>query len=65
MANATHNETARIYQFPIGARTGRRSQPAEAKIVVLERKSSIVADAAYGSGWYHDAAIEADHKPKA
>jgi hypothetical protein len=65
MANTTHIETAAIYQFPLNVRTGRRSQPVEATIMVLERKSNRFADAAYGGSWYHDAAIEEEHKPKA
>ncbi|MGA1804066.1 DUF2735 domain-containing protein [Rhizobium sp. HT1-10] len=62
-----HSETAKIYQFPLTARTGRkigRQQATDALVVVLERQPARYADAAYGGGWYHDAAIEAEHKPK-
>jgi Protein of unknown function (DUF2735) len=64
MANTTHTETATIYQFPVTSRTIRRGQPVEATVMLLEGKSNRFADAAYGSGWYHDAAIEAEDKPK-
>lgn len=64
MANTTHAESAKIYQFPIAARTSRHGQSFEATVMILERKSNSFADAAYGGSWYHDAAIEAEHKPK-
>jgi hypothetical protein len=64
MANTTHIETAKIYQFPVTARASYRGQPMEATVMILERKSNRFADAAYGGSWYHDAAIEAEQKPK-
>ena len=64
MANMTHGETAKIYQFPVATRTIRRNQPLEGTVMLLDRKSNVFADAAYGGSWYHDAAIEAERKPK-
>lgn len=64
MANTTHTQSAKIYQFPVTARTVRRGQPGEATVMILERKPNYLADAAYGGSWYHDDAIEAEHKPK-
>ncbi|MBZ5759514.1 MULTISPECIES: DUF2735 domain-containing protein [Rhizobium] len=68
MAN-THAETATIYQFPIITRKVRRDLGGDATVVLLDRKlnrfsEGAYADAAYGGSWYHDAAIEAEHKPK-
>ncbi len=64
----THAVTATIYQFPIPVRKARRDLAVDATVMALDRKLNrfadvTFADAAYGGGWYHDAAIEAD-KPK-
>ena len=64
MANTTHVETAKIYQFPVTARPTYRGPLVDANVMILERKANQFADAAFGGSWYHDAAIEAEHTPK-
>jgi len=55
-----HHGSAKIYQFPVGGRqtvgTTRHDETA------LEIKAPQVCGAACGSGWYHEAAIDADSK---
>ncbi|ACL59373.1 DUF2735 domain-containing protein [Methylobacterium nodulans] len=56
MTTAPRRETAKIYQFPVRGRTdqgGRRPETTS-----TERSAYRFADAAFGSGWYHDAAIQ-------
>ena len=61
--NASWNHgSAKIYQFPAGGRAalgGRRQEEAKAAI---DPDSPRVSEAACGSGWYHEAAIE-ESKP--
>jgi hypothetical protein len=64
MANSTQIETAKIYQFPVTVRAVRQGKPLEATVMILERKANRFADVAYGGSWYHDAAIDAESKPK-
>jgi uncharacterized protein DUF2735 len=52
MTEQPERPTATIYQFPVKARTTRREG--------IARKASDVATrpVEFGSGWYHDAAIQ-------
>jgi hypothetical protein len=62
MTTTMQRETAKIYEFPAGARTSRNawpnskpaSHPQPAKLAKIE----------YGSSWYHEAAVEEEHSTK-
>jgi hypothetical protein len=58
MTIGAHRESARIYRFPDRGRTSVRNlrEPAEP---ATETAPQPVVKAAPGSGWYHEAAIEA------
>jgi Protein of unknown function (DUF2735) len=59
--NLNHG-SAKIYQFPAGGRAalgGRRQEEAKAPV---DPGSLRVSEAASGSGWYHEAAIQ-ESKP--
>ncbi|MGB8604275.1 DUF2735 domain-containing protein [Bradyrhizobium sp.] len=63
MNSSLNQGTAKIYQFPAGGRSafgGRRHD--ETKPATVEPGSSRVSEAACGSGWYHEAAIQ-ESKP--
>lgn len=64
MSESILQESAKIYQFPAGGRSalgGRRHDVKPATDVAAPR----VANAALGSAWYHEAAIqEADRAHK-
>ena len=67
MANSTHFETAKIYQFPLRtARTARAQRNMDAAIIITDRRFGrlAAADVVYDGGWYHDDAIKADRTPK-
>lgn len=64
MANSTHFESAKIYQFPLTTRTGRAKQNMDAAIIITDRRFSRSVDVVYDGGWYHDDAIKADRTPK-
>jgi Protein of unknown function (DUF2735) len=62
MNTSLNQGSARIYQFPAGGRAalgGRRNEEAKA---VTDPASPRVSEAACGSGWYHEAAIQ-ESKP--
>ena len=62
MNTSLKHGSARIYQFPAGGRAalgGRRYEEAKA---VTDPASPRASEAACGSGWYHEAAIE-ESKP--
>lgn len=63
MANSTHFQSAKIYQFPLVARTTRSQQNLEAAIIITNRRFERSPDVIY-DGWYHDDAIKADRTPK-
>ena len=50
MTENVQRETAKIYQFPVKARAGKASQQSD--------PPSRLAPVEFGSGWYHDAAIQ-------
>jgi hypothetical protein len=62
MAHGTHVHTAKIYQFPLTVRTGRRQQNFEAAMVITDKRFERAPIVIY-DGWYHDDAIKADRKP--
>jgi hypothetical protein len=49
--------SAKIYQFPVGGRSGLAPRQ-DAGRSVIDSSTPRVHEAACGSGWYHDAAIE-------
>lgn len=62
MNTSFNHGSAKIYQFPAGGRAalgGRRYEEAKA---ALDFIPSRVSEAACGSGWYHEAAIQ-ESKP--
>jgi hypothetical protein len=60
MTTNIYGRTAKIYQFPTRAETGIGENRDKAKPVasVADATSQRFADAADGSGWYHEAAIQ-------
>jgi len=62
MATNQPPASATIYQFParvLGASRGSSSQRAKSALV-LRPQPKLPAIVEFGSGWYHDAAIQAD-----
>jgi hypothetical protein len=62
MNTSLNHGSAKIYQFPAGGRAalgGRRQEEATA---ASDLSSLRVSEAACGSGWYHEAAIQ-ESKP--
>ena len=55
MATTTHRETAKIYEFPSGGGASRNRSGARG---AAHPASTKIATAEYGSGWYHDDAVE-------
>ena len=58
MNTSLNHGSAKIYQFPAGGRAalgGRRQEEAKA---ASDLGSLRVSEAACGSGWYHEAAIQ-------
>jgi hypothetical protein len=56
-----HHGSAKIYQFPVGGRQAIGARHEEAN-TAIDITSPRVSEVACGSGWYHEAAIEADAK---
>ncbi len=54
MTTTSHRGSAKIYQFPVRGRAGRRS----VNRAVAELAAARLPRVDFGSGWYHDAAIE-------
>jgi hypothetical protein len=61
MNTSFHHGSAKIYQFPVGGRRPIGARLEEAKAAV-DINALRVSEVACGSGWYHEAAIEADAK---
>jgi len=57
-------ESAKIYEFPLSARSIARGLRQEAS-PVAELAPQRVSKVAFGSGWYHEAAIQEAELPKA
>jgi Protein of unknown function (DUF2735) len=60
MNTSFHHGSAKIYQFPVRGRASIGSRQEETK--TIEINAPRVSEAACGSGWYHEAAIEEDSK---
>jgi hypothetical protein len=54
-------QTAKIFAFPQREHTKSRATTAQ-KLAAMEAASRRVADAALGSAWYHEAAIEDERR---
>jgi hypothetical protein len=54
--------SAKIYQFPAGGRAALGGRRYQASTSTAEPNPSRVHEAACGSGWYHEAAIQ-ESKP--
>lgn len=57
MSTTFQHESAKIYTFPKQART-KKDSLADQTNSVVSLASRRVANVAFGSGWYHEAAIE-------
>jgi hypothetical protein len=57
MTTNIYGGTAKIYRFPAGGRAGIGERREQVK-PIADVKSQQFADAADGSGWYHEAAIQ-------
>jgi hypothetical protein len=62
MTTSSNQGSARIYQFPAGGRAALGGQRYEQAKAAADTTSPRVSEAACGSGWYHDAAIQ-ESKP--
>ena len=51
MAQSSHRESAKIYQFPSRDRAGRATRMADLA-------SAHVSNADFGGAWYHEAAVQ-------
>ena len=60
MSTTFHHESAKIYTFPKRAQTKveKYSSNTDQSNSVVSLGSRRVANVAFGSGWYHEAAIE-------
>jgi len=56
MTATTVRETAKIYEFPKRVRPATSLRHDEA-VLAIDIKSQNFSDAAYGSSWYHEAAL--------
>jgi uncharacterized protein DUF2735 len=59
MNTSFHHGSAKIYQFPVRARPAVGVRHEETKAAIDIHSPRIVTTAC-GSGWYHEAAIEAE-----
>jgi Protein of unknown function (DUF2735) len=59
MNTSFHHGSAKIYQFPVRPRPSTAASYEEAKTAV-DIRSPRSYDVVSGSGWYHQAAIDAD-----
>lgn len=62
MTTSVHRESAKIYQFPVRVHATAGGRRDEGK-PVANLTSPRVAKAVFGSGWYHDAAIQDAEQP--
>lgn len=56
MTDKSQRQTAKIIQFPVKAHAGKFGQQASGRRAV--ELPARVATVEFGSGWYHDAAVE-------
>jgi Protein of unknown function (DUF2735) len=59
MNTSFHHGSAKIYQFPVRGRPAIGARYEQAKTAV-DIKAPAVSEVASGSGWYHQAAIDAE-----
>ena len=64
MTAKTHRESAEIFMFPAGGRRAAASAPFKSAKIVEELAAQRLPKVVFGSGWYHDAAIEAEDSHK-
>jgi hypothetical protein len=62
MNTSLNHGSAKIYQFPAGGRSALGGRRYEETKTVTDLASTPVNEAASGSGWYHEAAIQ-ESKP--
>jgi Protein of unknown function (DUF2735) len=62
MNTSLNHGSAKIYQFPAGGRSALGGRRYEETKTVTDPASTPVSEAASGSGWYHEAAIQ-ESKP--
>jgi hypothetical protein len=58
MNTILNHGSAKIYQFPVGGRSATGTRRLEEIKSAADLASSRVSEAACGSAWYHEAAIE-------
>jgi hypothetical protein len=58
MNNSLNQGSARIYQFPAGGRAALGGRKQEDSKTAADQGLSRVSEAAFGGGWYHEAAIQ-------
>ena len=62
MTTSLNRGSAKIYQFPAGGRSALGGRRYEETKTATDLASTAVSEAASGSSWYHEAAIQ-DSKP--
>jgi hypothetical protein len=66
MNTSLNHGSAKIYQFPAGGRAALGGRRHDETAPTADQGLSRVSEAAFGGGWYHDAAIresEPERKP--
>jgi hypothetical protein len=63
MSENSRRPSAKIYQFPIKA-VARRGAMARDITPAIDHRLQVVPTVDFGSGWYHEAAIQADWNRK-
>ena len=58
MNTSLNQGSARIYQFPAGGRAALGGRPRNEITPTADQGLSRVSEAAFGGGWYHEAAIQ-------
>ena len=56
--NSLNQGSARIYQFPAGGRAALGGRRHDETAPTADQGLSRVSEAAFGGGWYHEAAIQ-------
>jgi hypothetical protein len=58
MNTSLNHGSARIYQFPVGGRSGLSGRHHDEAKTAADLASSRVSEVAVGGAWYHEAAIQ-------
>jgi hypothetical protein len=58
MNSSLNHGSAKIYQFPAGGRAALGARRHDESNPPVDQGSSQVSAAAFGGGWYHEAAIQ-------